>query len=270
MNTITDLKRYNVEMSKSLSDKLFWIDFVKPDVVIDFGCANGAVTNTIADILVDSVVIGYDYENTMVKSAHTESTGSPVIYTTSFDYIKKFVDNLDSNKSIAIIFTSVLHEVYSENVESDVWKSVLDINPDFIIIRDMMYRESHPLKWDYQNGTYLHKFADQKQLVEWESEWGSVYDPKSYTHFLLTYPYVVNWNREIKENYFSFDLNSVSDVLTDYKQIYKNHYILPFMKEKVFNDFGEYLLAESIATTHVKAIFQNKKSKMDVFLIDEN
>ena len=38
---IQNYDAYNTRMSKSLIDKMFFVDKIEPDSIVDFGCANG-------------------------------------------------------------------------------------------------------------------------------------------------------------------------------------------------------------------------------------
>ena len=43
MEEISDIKKYNDNMRKSLLDKSYFLSFVDSDTFVDFGCADGSL-----------------------------------------------------------------------------------------------------------------------------------------------------------------------------------------------------------------------------------
>lgn len=66
---IVDLTKYNALMAKSMMDKLFFVDKIEPDVIVDFGCANGVLLKHIASWMPDSKFVGYDNNPKVIKEA---------------------------------------------------------------------------------------------------------------------------------------------------------------------------------------------------------
>ena len=59
-NPIVDLNRYNLSMSKSLIDKIFFMDKIDDTikVIVDYGCADGTLIRFIAPLFPEITFIG--------------------------------------------------------------------------------------------------------------------------------------------------------------------------------------------------------------------
>ena len=60
---ITNYVTYNYNMSLSVSDKLFFLDKVDFDVIVDFGCADGILLEELSKLKPDVRLIGYDIDS---------------------------------------------------------------------------------------------------------------------------------------------------------------------------------------------------------------
>lgn len=70
-NPIADLNRYNLSMSKSLIDKIFFMDKIDDTikVIVDYGCADGALIRFLAPLFPEMTFIGYDKNEDMISRA---------------------------------------------------------------------------------------------------------------------------------------------------------------------------------------------------------
>ena len=70
-NPIVDLNRYNLSMSKSLIDKIFFMDKIDDTikVIVDYGCADGALIRFLAPLFPEMTFIGYDKNEEMISRA---------------------------------------------------------------------------------------------------------------------------------------------------------------------------------------------------------
>lgn len=68
-NAIENIEIYNDRMSKTLIDKIFFIDKVDADVFVDFGCADGTVLGHLHDLFPGNYYIGYDINPSMIAIA---------------------------------------------------------------------------------------------------------------------------------------------------------------------------------------------------------
>lgn len=67
MNSISDYSSYNLEMNKSLKDKLFFIDKINVDSILDFGCANGIMAEGLSKYSNIESIFGYDIDPKMIS-----------------------------------------------------------------------------------------------------------------------------------------------------------------------------------------------------------
>ena len=89
-----------------------------------------------------------------------------------------------------------------------------------------------------------------KQVEDFERVAGPITDNKNLVHFLLKYRYLVNWNREVNENYFPVDIETFLRKFRKEDIIYLERFRVPFLDECIAEDFGISLTDY----THVKLI----------------
>lgn len=79
---------------------------------------------------------------------------------------------------------------------------------------------------------------------------------RNFVHFLLKYRYVENWDREVRENYFPHTFSQFLDKISKYNYtvVYSDFYTLPYIREKVYEDFG-FVLYDF---THAKFLLKRK------------
>jgi hypothetical protein len=96
---------------------------------------------------------------------------------------------------------------------------------------------------------------DFASFKEFEEIWGNLYLKKNLMHYLLKYRYKQNWEREVKENYLGYSTDDIIKLVGDeYEVIYRKDYILPFLYNKVEEDFG----IKINTPTHTNLIFKRK------------
>lgn len=66
---IADFSKYLQDMEKSFTDKLFFMDMIKPDILVDFGCANDTMLSKIQKLNPNIQVIGYDIDVDMLEAS---------------------------------------------------------------------------------------------------------------------------------------------------------------------------------------------------------
>jgi SAM-dependent methyltransferase len=255
---IESIKNYNVYtqgMSKSYQDKLFFLDKIN-DVtgLVDFGCADGTLIEHIADRLPNVKLVGYDINQDMIQLA-MEKDKTCGLYTNDFNEAMRIIN---TDRSV-LNLSSVIHEVYSYSMPyaiNEFWNNVFNSGFQYIVIRDFCVSASVNRKADVNDWTKVIQKADVNQVTEYESIWGSIRENRNLVHFLMKYRYVTNWEREVRENYFPITLERLlSKVPTDkYEIIYFEDYVLPFIANKVKEDFGIHLHD----STHVKLLLRSK------------
>ena len=247
---IKSLARYSEKMRKTLTDKIFFVDKIDAEVFVDFGCADGALLDYLSNLFPEYEYIGYDYSPEMIEVAKT--TSSVPFFTTNWAGVDA---RLQGKKSV-LILSSVIHEVYSYSNEKEqevFWNRVWDTGFDYVVIRDMMpckavVRQSDPLAV-----ARIRQVFPGKKITEWESQWGDLNGQWSLLHFLLTYQYEENWDRELKENYFPIYVETLLSIIPrKYVPIYIDHFTLPWIKKCVKRDFG----FDVQDPTHLKLILE--------------
>lgn len=259
--TITDINIYRKEMAKSMVDKLFFIDQIEVEVIVDFGCADGTMLKFIRELRPDIVLVGYDSSQEMIDIAKSneewENHPNKPIFTSNWTDVKNIIQNYKSEGfNCALTLSSVIHEVYSygdSNSITEFWNNVFQSDFDYIVIRDMLTnkRAIHPSS--EKDVAKIYKTNDP-HIAEFEALWGSISNYKNLLHYLLKYRYNKNWFRELRENYMPITLEEMlSKIPTNtYSFEYQDHYILPFIARSVKAEFGITLKEK----THIKLILK--------------
>jgi len=252
---VFDYTIYNINLRKSLIDKIFFMDKIDAKVYVDFGCADGTLISFLGRIFPEYTFVGYDNDPEMIKLALDSDYPSNVFFTGRWKDVTKRV----RAKNSVLILSSVLHEVYDNGSQEEVWDKILN-KFKYIVIRDIIpsvevYRQS--VSWHIINitgGAYKVP-GHMERVEEFEKIWGSLEQNHNLIHYLMKYRYIDNWENEVKENYFSVSREDVMDILkVDYDITYKAEYPLPYLVNVVKKDFGITI----IDNTHFKAIFKRK------------
>lgn len=247
--TIADYNKYNERMEAAMLDKLFFADKIQPDLIVDFGCADGVLLRAIHKLKPDIKLIGYDNDPTM-----TQMTKDFPIFS-MWNYV---VTALAEAKNPAIVLSSVIHEVFHYGSKHDIdvfWRQVFDSGFKYIVIRDMVpARSIDRVSCINDIRKVYRKFLDTKALNDFEKIWGSIENNKQLVHFLLKYRYLEpNWDREVRENYMPITRESLlAKTPLEYNIIFHEHYVLPYLLQNVQDDFG----IELKDPTHLKLILK--------------
>ena len=256
MGKINNLKIYQERMYLGMEDKLFFLDHIDLDdveTVIDFGCADGVMLSMLPPTWKK---IGVDNSEEMLEKA--KENCPEAMYFSSLEEANK-----EKKGRTLIIFSSVLHEIYSYLPKSDahnLWNIVKYSDYNYIVIRDMAYSlsgiseakraEIDPIRNSdkgYLFENYHAIFLKKKPKIS----------KNDLVHFLMKYRYTENWDRECIENYFALSSNDVLQLKPyNHELVYFESYTLPYIKETVKKDFGY----EITLPTHVKYI----SKKVDV------
>lgn len=241
--TINDYIRYTDLMRNGFYDKLFFVDKLFDDwkTLIDFGCADGFITNKIKEVYPEKTIIGYDKDADMIKVAMSKYP-SPVFFS-SIDTLNTFA------KGDVLYLSSIIHEIYSYMSADEIdafWNYVFTSGFKYIIIRDMIYnegiqRESHineirkVYKWCQKNHC-------EKHLKEFERFHGEITEYKNLIHFLLKYKYTEGWDREVRENYLPLSIQHLYELIPlEYRIEYSENYTLPFFKHDWEKEMGLFI-----------------------------
>lgn len=260
---IADADRYTLELSRSLVDKVFFIDKTDAGLFVDFGCADGALLGFIDRIYPGVSLLGYDNDESMLERARERNPGNGIAYTSSWEDVDAAIraHREDGVKS-CLVMSSVIHEAYSylppEDIEA-MWRRVWGEGHagfDYVAIRDMMVSRSTSRASDPIQAARIRQVFDPDLLDEWEAHWGAIDENWSLVHFLLTYRYLRRDNlRELKENYLPVSYEAfLSSIPKRYFPIFKEHFTLPFLRRRVREDFG----IELSDRTHVKLVLERR------------
>lgn len=255
MEKINNLTTYNDGMRKSMADKLFFLDVMKekPELLVDYGCADGTLLQLIHDRNPEIELAGIDMNDDMLEIASRKLPFANF----KQGMVPKAMPGIDTKVS-AINLSSVLHEVYSyctAEQEHMFWHNLNTLGYDYIIIRDMVWNESGYLKADSADEEKLFRHADEKQLVDFSVIWGDLSLRKNLYHFLLKYRYTKNWKREVAENYLGYSTDAIiNNLSSNYSVVYRKDYILPFLYDTVKKDFE----IELKNTTHTQLILKRR------------
>ena len=250
LQPITDYTTYNNRMNLAMIDKLFFADKISPDLVVDFGCADGSLLRQLKALKPELNVAGYDTNTEMVKHGTNDI---PIFetWTSILTVLRKY-------KRPAIILSSVIHEMCHYGSKADIddfWKKVFETGFEYIVIRDMVPSRSidRPSNVNDVKKAY-HKFLHTKALNDFESVWGSIESNRQLVHFLLKYRYLEpNWNREVRENYLPVTREDLlAKIPNEYDVIFHEHYILPYILQTVRDETG----IEVKDPTHLKVILK--------------
>ena len=257
MKPIENISIYTERMESGMQDKLFFLDHLNPKIttVLDFGCADGSLGKAISKIRPDLIYFGYDENNIMLNMARENYREG-----TYFDSFSYAIECVNSNNTI-LILSSVLHELYSYKNRNDIeefWKEVRSSHFKQIAIRDMGLSNSiitnclAPAPAANMISSYI---------MERYGRMVKINNFADYYQLFLKYWYSDNWSRESRENFFALtieELESIAEEDEIYTIKYKKCYILPYIKNKVIEDFG---VDPFITNTHYQMILNRKESK---------
>ena len=250
---------YNQKMRASMAEKTFFIPHLteEVDVIVDFGCANATMLQSLRDKGCNIEYIGFDANPDMISEASRNAAVHNLnrfTLTSCWDAVAQYIEG----KKAALLLSSVIHEVYSYAENDDVrifWERVWGSGFVKIFVRDMMISEKIERKANPQDVYKIKSNFDKALILQWEARWGPLTGRKSMLHFLLTYHYVHNWTREYLENYFPVSQEAFVKLIRDSKyklDLFKAHR-LPYLESKIKSDFGIQL----VDNTHLIAVLTN-------------
>ncbi len=251
---ISSMDKYITGMMKSIQDKLFFIDKIDTDLIVDFGCADGSIISEIKRRRSDIDIIGYDIDDNMLNMARYKN--KDCFFTNSWDDV---ISRIDKYNSPCLNLSSVIHEVYSysnSRIIKKFWeKNVFGSGFKWITIRDMIPSIKISKDINFESDVKKIKNKSDKYLKSFEDRWGPIdYDYRTFTHYLLKYKFKENWEREVKENYLPLTLETLKKKIPNsYKIVYEDNFILDHIKSEVLKDFGVLLRHP----THSKLIIKN-------------
>lgn len=257
MTAISNFNHYNEAMKKSLLDKIFFIDKIEANVFIDYGCADGTLIKFLHIIFPEFIFIGFDISPEMIEEAKRNNPDIANNFFSNWEETKNKIKEIGGRN--VIILSSIIHEVYSYSTSTEIkifWDRVFSDIFDYVVIRDMIPSKTIEKNSDINDVLKIYRRANIKDLNDFERNWGSIENNKNLVHFLLKYRYSVNWIREVKENYLPiFREELLMNIPENYKILFHEHFVLPFLMNRVMEDFG----IEIKDNTHLKLILRRNK-----------
>lgn len=246
MTPIRNMDVYNNGMRKSMLDKIWFLDKIDDSIttLYDYGCADGSLLKMAGEICPFMKLSGYDISQDMIDIAKTNVPNAEYLSATPLSRLENTVLNA----------SSVFHEIhaYSSDIQQD-YDNIFESGATYIAIRDMFYskRSCHATDTVMLASVLQHESATK--ISEFETYNGSLTENKNFIHYQLTYRYLENWEREVRENYFPHSIEDfLKKIPQDYSVVYFEHYTLPFLKDRVYEDFGITLLDP----THAKILLK--------------
>lgn len=254
--TIPNMASYSREMRKSLVDKAFFVDKVDSDLIVDFGCADGALLAFIRHVFPETRCLGYDISDEQLDLAREACPG--VEFTSDWGRVGELCAEYGPGR-VTVVANSLIHEVYSYGGREDVdlfWGRLFDPSRfGTVVIRDMCVSRTTSRASDPLSVMKVRQRYDRHMLDEFEQQWGSQSENWSLCHLLLKYRYRANWSREVRENYLPVNLEDLmTRIPPEWSPRYVEHFTLPFVRESVLRDFD----VELQDRTHVKLILRHR------------
>ena len=226
------------------------------ETIIDFGCGDGSLLRRISEDFPNIKLVGIDKPEIVklyLKNEHPNAN-SNIKFMTEEDFCKE----KEYYPNYGLIFSSVLHELYSYpyfsiNELENIYKDA-----KAIFIRDMFFTDTKMVE---------HAIEDvlEKELQKENHDFYKKFEEKfSYfftisnqqmAEFLMKYPYKRNWEEELKEDYFSTPWHDIhykllhNDFEIEHIRPHTNQFILKRTSDMGFN------LSRYTATTHIELIF---------------
>lgn len=243
-------------MAKGLSEKLFFLEHIPVDVLLDYGCADGALVEDIRKIS-NFECLGYDFDTEMIRFAKQRGLSDAHFSTNLPSLLSKLPSSGEADS--VVLCSSLIHEVYSYGTKASIsqfWSTLFSGQFKYVVIRDMaLSKEVLGNTVDSDLMELMYKFGDRSQLEDFVRTWGSFSNRVDVIHFLMKYRYTQNWDREVRENYFPLTVEDYEKIIPPhFKVIYREHKSLPFIRNQVLSDF-KIDIAES---THLKLILERR------------
>lgn len=259
-------KAYNESMSLTLGSKLFFLPRLPMDevgLVVDFGCADGALCRVMHAAHPDIQYVGIDADpQQLVAAAYAFPEMKGYASLTAF---KDLARPCPPGKKSMLILSSVLHELFSTPVFrwSRGWNLFEEMGFDYVCIRDFAlphdaYLWETPPEWlDTLYGKCVSVDGWAEMLRSFESRYGHIGYVASATHFLLKSLYPENWEREMEENYVAYDRETMLMQFQSgrYTSIHEATTTTPYFRRRMWEEHGLRLLTH----THLELILERRQ-----------
>lgn len=247
-------------------------EFIRPGMIVDDGCGDGALLGRIAELYPDTVLIGADLSGEMIERteerARIDGFDDSLITTHQFD-ITESISRF--GPASTIISSSTCHEIWSygdeDDLENYLWVKHHELEDGGrMIIRDVIGPEN-PEKdvglWlDPENGEEgdgldslstrdrFHRFEEDfegrsftgaKSRIEYDGKELLVMEARDAAEYLLTKDYTGNWDSEMRESFTHWSQSDYEEVLEDigFEVIHSETYTNQWIEENRLQDEAE-------------------------------
>lgn len=255
----SDVSSYLSGMAKGANDKLFFLNHIKPDLIVDFGSANGYILGQIHQYNPSINLIGYDISPDMI---HASLQNYPNLrFESNWGVVASEVRKY---RNPCLLLSSVIHEVYSystpENVEK-FWDNIFNARFEYIVIRDTIPPENLEKVINFKKDVRKVKsIVDPELLGDYENKWGPIdKDYKNFVRFVLMYRYKENWSRERLEDYLPISYEGIlNKILPKYGEKYRIIYDKKFKYKPIQSSFSKDFDIPLRQDIHLKMILRRK------------
>lgn len=268
MPEIENYDVYNDRMRRSMWDKAFFMDKVPgTELIIDYGCADGSLIRFLQSLFPSMHFIGFDIDPEMIAAANRQRTGNMWFFADPQEMLKKIRELGIERRRIAVNFSSVLHEIFHYDCDRTmITRLIGEIAPRYLVVRDMMYHsEDDTARVPAEAAEQIRRVLPKWQIEDFERCWGPVEVRRNLAHLILKYKYTENWERECRENYFSYtmeDLRALLDPEGAFESLLLNRCILPWCRYDAQNMLGIDMGGEF--TTHFSVILSRRNADVTI------
>ena len=266
---ISDVEHYVSEMKKPLADKLWFLEHVWVESMLDIGTADATIPIHLSDLFKhDFKCYAYEPDYNLywmgnVAANATNNNGKYEGRVFIYNKFREYLNVVKSKKQIDLInLSSVLHEVYNgySGGVIDLFRIIKESDARYISIRDMKLKHLN-----FSDSLYME--IPEKYKEKWQ-EWQECHDgahdgghdccyDDKLIQFLLKYRYDVNWEAEVREDYFATDWDEIDKILRilGYKKVMEKNYTPDFIKNDVQKTF-DFSFDNHEITTHTNILYR--------------
>jgi hypothetical protein len=251
---IADVDDYNKGMKSGMGDKEFFLDHIHPDLIVDFGCADGVLLGDIHARHPEIDLVGYDISAAMEKKF--KDNNPDLTFTTNWNEAKHAISG--HHKS-CLLLSSVIHEVYSYSRPKQIksfWNEVFNSGFKYITIRDTIPKGIDQIKNYKDDVNAVKKIVDPHLLKDYETKWGPLESSyRNFVRFLMVYRYKNNWARESLENYMPLTYNTlIRKIPETYEVVYDKSFVYDPIEKSINSDYNVSIQKD----THLKMILEKR------------
>ena len=241
-------------MSLGIGDKAFFIKRIKPDFILDYGCADGSLIQYIRHEHPDIECAGYDISPAMER--HFKDNNPDVPFFSNWNAARSYSSKFHNS---CVLLSSVIHEVYSYSNPKQIgkfWDDIFESGFEYIVIRDTIPKGIDTVKDFEKDVEKVKRKVDPVLLADYEKRWGTLESSyRNFIRFLFVYRYKDAWARESFENYMPLTYNTLIRKIPDnYRVIYDESFKYKPVEKDIEKDYEVPIRKD----THLEMILKKK------------